>query len=121
MKKLNVVLLAIAFAITSVASANTNPTTKAQNVINKKVKTLLKKPSFKIAKELTAYVTITINDEGEMVVLSVDTDSEELESFIKHRINYKKVGAQVYADTKLFKLPVRLVEESASFDGGILL
>ncbi len=122
MKKLNVMFLAFTFAMISIVSANTDPITKTQNVINKRVKTLLKKPSFKIAKELKAYVTIFLNDDSEMVVLSVDTDNKELESFIRHRLNNKEVGEQVYADTRLFKIPVRFVEGSPiSFDQGILL
>ncbi len=110
MRKLNVLLLAAAFAVSSIASAGTNPK-KTENVLAKEIKTLLKKPSFKIKKELTAYVTLTLNDANEFVVISVDSNSEELENFIKHRLNYKKVGAQLYGDTKFFKVPVRLVKE----------
>ncbi len=110
MKKLSVSLLAIAFAVSSVASASTSPV-KTENVLNKEIKTLLKKPSFKIKKELTAQVTFTLNDKQEIVVLSVDSDSEVLESYIKDRLNYRKVNAQSDSEVKLFKIPVRLVEE----------
>ncbi|MEW7280830.1 hypothetical protein ABW636_19745 [Aquimarina sp. 2201CG1-2-11] len=110
MKKLNVLLLAVAFAVGSIASAGTNPT-KIENALNKEIKTLLKKPSFKIEKELIAYVTFTLNSKGEIVVLSVDSKSETLDTFIKSRLNYKKVGAQYDFEAKVFRMPVRIVEE----------
>ncbi|PKV52258.1 hypothetical protein ATE84_4367 [Aquimarina sp. MAR_2010_214] len=110
MKKLNVLLIVVAFAISSVASANTNPT-KTENALNKEIKALLKKPSFKIKKELTAYVTFALNSKGEIVVLSVDSESEKLEGYIKSRLNYKKIGRQYGSEPRVFKMPLRIVEE----------
>jgi hypothetical protein len=44
-------------------------------------------------------------------VLSVDSKSETLDGFIKSRLNYKKVGTQYGSEAKVFKMPVRIVEE----------
>lgn len=109
MKKLNVLLLAAAFAVSSVASAGTNPV-KTENELTSEIKTLLEKPSFKIKKEITAYVTLTLNDKNEIVVLSVDSKSKTLESFIKHRLNYKKLNMSLNGNNT-YKVPVRLVQE----------
>lgn len=109
MKKLNVMLLAAAFAVSSVVSAGTNPA-KTESTLTNEIKTLLEKPSFKIKKDLTAYVTLTLNDENEIVVLSVDSKSETLESFIKHRLNYKKLNMSLSGNNKFYKVPVRLVQ-----------
>ncbi|WP_108868057.1 hypothetical protein [Aquimarina aquimarini] len=111
MRKLSVLFLAVAFAVSSVASANTEPSKKVEENLNKEVSTLLKKPSFKIKKELKAYVTFTVNDLGEIVVLSVDSKSVVLKDFIKYRLNYRKVGTQFNLKAKTFKMPVRIVEE----------
>ncbi len=110
MKKLNVLFLAVAFAVSSVVSASTEPT-KTENVLGKEIKMLLKNPSFKIEKELTAYVTFTFNESGEIVVLSVASESEVLENFIKSRLNYQKMDFQLDSNVKKYKIPVRLVEE----------
>ncbi|KZS40274.1 hypothetical protein AWE51_04785 [Aquimarina aggregata] len=110
MKKLNVLFLAIIIAVSSVAHANTNPST-TENVLTQEIKGLLKKPNFKITNELIADVILTINDENEIVVLSVDSESEVLENYIKGRLNYKKVHTSFSSDKVTFKLPVRLVEE----------
>jgi len=108
MKKLNVMLLAAVFAISSIASASTKPTEPETN-FTKEIKELLKKPSFKVENEIEASVTFTLNNEGEIVVLSVDSDSDRIKGFIKNRLNYQKIEAKLDAEIKFFTMPVRVV------------
>lgn len=108
MKKLNVILLAVAFAISSIATASTNPT-KSETNFTEEVKELLKKPSFKVENEIEASVTFTLNNAGEIVVLSVDSDSNMVKGFIKNRLNYKKIESKLNKDIKFYTLPVRVV------------
>lgn len=63
---------------------------------------------FDISKDLVAQVRFTLNDEGEIVVLSVETDSDTLESFVKSRLNYKKVKISDAKEGKLYTVPVRI-------------
>ncbi|MGI9550503.1 MAG: hypothetical protein ACR2MT_04845 [Aurantibacter sp.] len=56
----------------------------------------------------TAQVRFTLNKEGEIVVLSVDTENPALESFVKSRLNYTKVEAANLEEGKLFKVSVRV-------------
>jgi len=78
--------------------------------VREEVQLSLKKPSFKIEKELTANVTLMLNQENEMIVISVDSDDKQLESFIKSRLNYKKIDLSIKKSGNLFKIPVRIVE-----------
>ncbi|MDY8134039.1 hypothetical protein [Aquimarina sp. 2201CG5-10] len=111
MKKLNVMLLAVAFAISSIATASTEPTKKTDNDLAKEIKQLLKKPEFEVKSQEMAYVTFTLNEDKEIVVLSVDSESDVVDSFIKSRLNYQKVGAKLDSDIKYYKVPVRLVSD----------
>ncbi|WP_242094644.1 hypothetical protein [Aestuariivivens sediminicola] len=43
-----------------------------------------------------------------MVVLSVDSDSELIDSFIKNRLNYKRLNARSKKGSKNFVIPVRV-------------
>ena len=110
MKKLNVILLAVAFAISSFANANTEPKKAVTTNLSKEIKELLKKPSFKISSDQMAYVTFTLNEDQEIVVLSVDSGSQMVEDFIKSRLNYQKVKSNLGKDIKFYKLPVKVVE-----------
>ena len=60
------------------------------------------------AKELTALVRFMLNDEKEIIVLSVDTEDERLEHFVKARLNYEKVADQNLKEGIAYKIPVRV-------------
>ncbi|WP_299211031.1 hypothetical protein [uncultured Aquimarina sp.] len=108
MKTLNVMLLAAVFAISSIASASTK-STEPETSFTEEVKELLKKPSFKIDNEIKAKVVFTLNAEGEIVVLSVDSESEIVKSFIKNRLNYQKIETKLETGIKFYTIPVRVV------------
>lgn len=55
-----------------------------------------------------AQVLFMLNDDKQIIVLSVDTDKEELEGFIKSRLNYKKVDLNNYEGGKKYTVSVRI-------------
>ena len=63
-------------------------------------------PNFNVEKEIVAEVTLTLNKENELVVLSVDAENTMVENYIKSRLNYKLLN--VKPTQKIFKVPVRL-------------
>jgi hypothetical protein len=106
MRKISLVLVAALLLSTGNVLANDykpeNPVRKLSTQIHK----MLKDNNFDISDDLTADVRFTINDEGEIVVLSVSTANETLEGFVKGRLNYKKVdNAQ---EGKIYTVPVRI-------------
>ena len=117
MKTIKSIVLVALIAFSSVVSANTNPenpvkTTKAEsNVITQQVEKLLQDPTFEIEKDIIASVTLTINKKNEIVVLSVDTDDETLEGFVKSRLNYNELPSNEVTKEKTFIVPVRLQME----------
>lgn len=108
MRKISLVLVAAAmFAVGSVsANDNTPSNTKAQ--LASQIQKMLKKNSFDVADDLTANVRFIINDEGEIVVISVETANEQLEGFVKRRLNYKKVKTDSAVTGKTYTVPVRI-------------
>ncbi len=63
-------------------------------------------------KECTAEVLFTINSKGELIVLTVNSENENAESFIKNKLNYKKVTYIPKKEGELFLLPMRIVQGS---------
>ena len=109
MRKMSHFLAAVAlFAVVSV-SANTNaepvnPTKKLSVQIHE----MLERNSFDVSEDLTANVQFTINKEGEIVVLSVDTADDALEGFVKGRLNYQKVELNNFKEGRTYTVPVRI-------------
>ena len=57
--------------------------------------------------ELHAWVRITVNAENEIVVLSVTTDNEAIESLVKNRLNYHKLANSSLEEGKTYRVPIR--------------
>lgn len=60
--------------------------------------------------DLLAQVRFTLNTEGEIVVLSVATEDERLEAFVKSRLNYQKVSLTGYEEGEVFTLQLRICQ-----------
>ena len=56
----------------------------------------------------TAQVRFTLNNQGEIVVLSVDTDLRVLENFVKTRLNYQKVSIGNFKEGEMYTIPIRI-------------
>ena len=107
MKKLSVMFAAIGLLIgTSVSTAAVNvekePTTTSEEITQ-----LLENPEFIVSEEMIASVAF-VNKENEIVVLSVETENELLEGYIKNRLNYQKLQTNVKQGMP-YTVPVRIV------------
>ena len=60
---------------------------------------------------MTATVTLTINKNNEIVVLSVESEDESLEGYLKGRLNYQEVTDDVTSGPRSYVIPVRITSE----------
>ena len=111
MRKFSVVLATAMFLLTGTVFANDGEGVDPAKSITARVSQLLSNHSFtQDDVELTGQVRFTLNNVGEIVVLSVDSESEDLVEFVKARLNYKKVDVSVFKEGKLYTIPVRIAE-----------
>ncbi len=54
-------------------------------------------------------VRFTLNNEHQIVVLSVETENLVLADFVKKKLNYKEVDLERYKEGKIYTIPVRIV------------
>jgi hypothetical protein len=108
MKQLKTLLLAVLITASSVLSASNEDKKADSVVITEEIGKLLKDPSFLVDKDIVADVTLTLNKNNEIVVLSVDSNELYVESFIKSRLNYKELPATFTSKERTFKVPVRV-------------
>ncbi len=109
MKKLNVILIAFALLIgTGISTAAVEPEKGDDKVtISQEIANLLQNPEIELQEDLSSYVTFTINAEHEIVVLTIDTENENVEAFIKSRLNYQHLDNNV-TPGKEYVIPVRM-------------
>lgn len=109
MRKLSVVVVAAVLLATSSILAKTREDSGPAESLNSQIALLLSENNFlEMSSDLTAQVRFTLNNAGEIVVLSVHTDFDRMESFVKHSLNYKKVAMETIEEGKIYTLPVRV-------------
>lgn len=107
MKKLSVMLVALVLLVGTTISATPVPVVKDKKTVSQEIENFLKNTNMELDKDVNAFVTFIINEEQEVVVLTVDTDNEVVARFIKSRMNYKKLENKLLQGEE-YKLPVRL-------------
>lgn len=91
MKKLTVLLFAFVIGAGQILASD-NTKLEMEQQLRDEVALLLKSPEIKVErKDLTADIQFTLNKNGEIVVLNVDSKKEFVIDYVKARLNYKKV------------------------------
>ncbi len=107
MKKISFTLIAALLFVLGTTNANEGSGTEKK--LSTQIQEMLNKNSFPLEDgEITADVRFTINKNGEIVVLSVETENVSLEGFVKGRLNYQKVELRNIQEGKIYKVPVRV-------------
>ncbi|MBG6130465.1 hypothetical protein IWQ47_001452 [Aquimarina sp. EL_43] len=110
MKKLTILFAVFVLGSTQIFASN-NPINSEQQ-LRKQIATLLESPEIKLDKQqLKANIEFTLNGEGEIVVLTVDSEDLNVKSFVKSRLNYKKVDSKISnIGNKVFKISLKILK-----------
>ncbi len=107
MRKISLALLAAVLFVSGNVWAST-PSIEPSKSLSAQIGELLEDHRLAVKEDLTATVYFTLNDKGEIVVLSVDTQDEDLEKLVKARLNYEKVELNQFTSGKMYKVPLRI-------------
>ena len=111
MKKVRVLSVAAALLIaTSALATETKPDLVAPEVqVTTEIGKMLEDNSIVLEdeQEINAAVRFTLNESGEIVVLSVQTEDDRIESFVKARLNYNEVTTDGLQIGKTYEVPIR--------------
>lgn len=111
MRKVSVVLIAVMLLSTGSIFANDVKLDKDKPVkkLSTQVMELLNNDTVDhLYDGATAFVRFTLNQEKEIVVLSVNSEDDTMKSFVKSHLNYKKVNLNEYREGKVYTIPVRI-------------
>jgi predicted methyltransferase len=111
MRKLPVLLVAALLLAGGNLFANDSKTSDPKKDLIVQIGDLLKDNNFVLEDgDLTAEVLFTLNHKKEIVVISVDTENEVLERFVKSRLNYKHVEVATSNGGNMYTVPVRITK-----------
>ena len=112
MRSLKLFALALTLFTINVTASNLNPVKPTDELRFEIVDLIGSNYSADMeADEYQADVLFTVNSERELIVLSVDSDNDGLESHLKQRLNYKKVDHRPSKPGEIYLLPVKMVKD----------
>jgi len=80
---------------------------KPAKSLSYQIKDLIGHDAIKVGEQdLKGKILFTLNKDREIVVLAVEADTEQMEHFIKMKLNYKKVDVSNWKEGKKYILPV---------------
>jgi len=107
MKKFALLVLVLSFSASTFALTLPVPTNET---LRTEITQMLKHANLQFDSDyLKADVTFTVTTKGNIVVLEVDSDNPDLESFIKGKLNYKKVTLKAIRNGVVYKVPVKIM------------
>ncbi|GAA0711750.1 hypothetical protein [Aquimarina litoralis] len=114
MKKLVVLAVAI-LASTQIFANDKNTEETNEQKLRSEIALLLEKPQIQLdTDEIKANIEFIVNGKGEIVILSIDSEKEAIEYYVKSRLNYKKIGNEINkTGNKIFKLRVKVLNPEA--------
>ena len=111
MKNFKSIIAIIAISLSTVFSTNAldKEPTKISKLLRSEIANLLgNKISLEVKKSTTAEVSFMVNNKNEIVIISVDSNVQQFNSFVKTKLNYKKVNTKGVVKGEVYKMPVKL-------------
>jgi len=114
MKKFKPTVATLAISISTISSLSSNRTEPtsgdfAKKALRAKIVKLLGKHPYDLKTDvLKADVSIMLNNKNELVVVSVESNNDQLDNFVTGKLNYKKVMIKGIAPGTIYKVPVKI-------------
>lgn len=111
MKNLKSIITVIAICLVTSLSANNtdnNPAKTNQKLRSEIVSILGSQVPLVLTNSTEAQVSFIVNEKNELVVISVDSESSEFNSFVKSKLNYKKINETGAKKGEIYKMPVKI-------------
>ncbi|MFK8105279.1 MAG: hypothetical protein AB8G15_22395 [Saprospiraceae bacterium] len=111
----NVALLICAVLLFANSTFATNPATDpkvAKQELRSEIVQLIKSPIMEGLEEVGAKISFMINDDNEVIVLNVKTESNYIDGFVKQRLNYQTVNVEGLKKNKKYSMKVNFKHPS---------
>jgi len=110
MKKLIVLFLGFTLSTTVLSANNNSPVVEAKKELRAEIVKLLGNNEFPLTTAFVkAEISILLNSKNELVIISVKSENALLDSFIKRKLNYKKITVNTHRKMKIYRMPIKII------------
>lgn len=112
MRNLKLFVLALALFTINVSAANLEPI-KPTDDLRIEIVDLIGSSYMEemIENEYSATVLFTVNSKKQLIVLSVESEDDAMESYLKRKLNYRKVNHKPSQPGEIYLLPVKMIKQ----------
>jgi len=113
MKKLKLTITAIALCFATMTSFATEiePAEETNQAFRSQIVTLLGSefPDYLTANgDLTADISLMLNNNNELIVVSTSSKNESLDNYVKGKLNYQKIDVKGLKKGEIYKVPLTI-------------
>jgi hypothetical protein len=111
MRNLKSIIAILLFSFTITFSANAiekDPSKVTSELRSEIMKFLGNKIPLELKSTSTAEVSFMINNQNELVVISVDSNLTSFNVFVKEKLNYKKIATKGIQKGEIYKMPIKI-------------
>ena len=111
MKTLKTIITVIAISLSTVfstAATENNPEKVKKTLRTELVSLLGNNIPLEIDKCYSAEISFIINNENEVVVISVDSKLSDFNKYAKDKLNYKKINVKNIKKGEVYKMPIKI-------------
>jgi hypothetical protein len=111
MKTLKTIITVITISIStifSVTAAENNPTSTNKKLRTELVSLLGNNIPLEIDKSYSAEISFIVNNENEVIVISVDSKVSSFIKYVKTRLNYKKIYTKNIKKGEIYRMPIKI-------------
>jgi hypothetical protein len=106
MRTIKSTIIALALLVgTTLTAANPIVDKVNKDEASLEIAQLLDNPDFEFENGTVATVTLMVNSDGELVIISVSTEDRQIENYIKSRLDHQKLENTLDAG-KTYELPI---------------
>lgn len=104
-----ITIIAISLATTfSTTATETEPTKITKELRTEIVSLLGDKIPIILKEDCAATVSFIINNKNEIVILSVDCKVDKFNTYVKRKLNYKKIKVKGTLKGEIYKMPIKI-------------
>ncbi len=111
MKRFRLFLAAFALTLSTAAFANSNSSFDLEErraTISDQIEQMLSDSGLVIEEEFTVTVIFKVNEESKIEIRLIDSPNEEVNSFLKRRLENRKLYGNSWDAEKIYELPVKV-------------
>ncbi|WP_299678378.1 hypothetical protein [uncultured Tenacibaculum sp.] len=109
MKKL-VTLIVVTLINFSAFANNDKPVKAVKAELRTEIIKLLGKADFDYKRDINTSIEFTINNKGEIIVLTVNSDNTNVDAYVKNKLNYRVVTTEANVVGKTYKMPLTILK-----------